>query len=47
MWMSSLIRIGQSPAFNILENMRLWRVRSNALDMSVAQVNTSVPFFKK
>ena len=32
---------------NIFENMILWRVRSNAFDISVAQVKTSLALMRK
>ena len=45
--MRSLTKIGHRPTSNILVNILLYKVRSKALDMSVAQVNTSLPFVMK
>ena len=47
MKVKSLRKIGGNPALNIFLKSRLWRVRSKAAVMSMAQLNTSEPFLVK
>ena len=43
--MNNRIKITEKPALTIFLKRRLWRVKSKALVMSMAQLNTSEPFF--